>query len=88
MSMADRIREKLASLAPHALSVTDDSGKHAGHVGAKPGGETHFSVAVVSDRFAGMSRVERYRLVHALLDGELRDGVHALSLALKTPQEL
>ena len=87
MSMADRIRDKLATLAPQMLSVTDDSGKHAGHVGAKPGGETHFSVAVVSDRFAGMSRVERYRLVHALLDAELRDGVHALSLALKTPQE-
>ena len=87
MSMADRIRDKLATLAPQMLSVTDDSGKHAGHVGAKPGGETHFSVAVVSDRFAGMCRVERYRLVHALLDAELRDGVHALSLALKTPQE-
>lgn len=87
MSMADRIRDKLATLAPQMLSVTDDSGKHAGHVGARPGGETHFSVAVVSDRFAGMSRVERYRLVHALLDAELRDGVHALSLALKTPQE-
>jgi len=87
MSMADRIRDKLATLAPQMLSVTDDSGKHAGHVAAKPGGETHFSVAVVSDRFVGMSRVERYRLVHALLDAELRDGVHALSLALKTPQE-
>jgi BolA family transcriptional regulator, general stress-responsive regulator len=87
MSMADRIREKLAILAPHTLNVTDDSGKHAGHAGARPGGETHFSVAVVSDRFAGMSRVERYRLVHALLEAELRDGVHALSLNLKAPQE-
>lgn len=87
MTMADRIKDKLASLSPRVLTVTDDSSKHAGHAGAKPGGETHFSVAVVSDRFAGMSRVERYRLVHGLLDAELKDGVHALSLALKTPEE-
>lgn len=87
MSMASRIREKLATLSPQLLTVTDDSSKHAGHAGAQPGGETHFSVAVVSDRFAGMSRVERYRLVHALLDAELKEGVHALSLALNAPGE-
>ncbi len=88
MTMADRIRDKLATLAPQALTITDDSSKHAGHAGAKPGGETHFSVAVVSGRFTGMSRVERYRLVHELLDAELKEGVHALSLALKTPEEV
>lgn len=88
MSMADRIKDKLAALSPQALTVTDDSSKHAGHAGAKPGGETHFTVAVVSDRFVGMSRVQRYRLVHDLLDAELKEGVHALSLALKTPEEV
>ena len=88
MSMADRIREKLASLSPQTLTVTDDSSKHAGHAGATPGGETHFSVAMVAERFAGMSRVERHRLVHTLLDAELHEGVHALSLALKAPAEV
>lgn len=87
MSMAQRITAKLAALSPQALSVTDDSAKHAGHAGARPGGETHFSVALVSARFAGMNRVQRYRLVHELLDAELKEGVHALSLSLKAPDE-
>ena len=68
MTVAETIREKLtAAFAPAALSVEDESAKHAGHAGARPGGETHFNVRIVSDAFEGVSRVERQRRVYAAL---------------------
>jgi len=85
MAMEERIRSKLVALSPQRLVITDDSGRHAGHSGARPGGETHFSLEIVSPAFAGLTRVQRHRLVHDLLADELRDGVHALSLVLQTP---
>lgn len=74
-------------LAPTALQVQDDSASHAGHAGAAPGGQTHYSVAVVSETFVGQSRVARSRLVHALLQEEFAGGLHALALTLRTPEE-
>ena len=75
------------ALAPTTLRVTDDSAQHAGHAGARPGGETHFSVLCVAETFAGQSRVARSRTVHELLAGELAGGLHALALNLRTPAE-
>lgn len=89
MTMADTIREKLtASFAPAALDVTDESAKHAGHSGARPGGETHFNVRIVSNAFEGVGRVERQRRVYAVLAEELKARVHALSLTTLTPAEM
>lgn len=86
--MADRIRAKLTEgLQPQTLDIVDDSAKHEGHAGHRPGGETHFDVMVVSATFAGQSRVARQRLVYRLLADELRDGVHALALTTLTPEE-
>jgi BolA protein len=73
--------------APTELQVVDDSARHAGHAGAQPGGETHYSVLLVSDRFHGQSRVARSRLVHAALAAEFATGLHALALTLRTPAE-
>jgi len=85
---ADRIRATLAeALSPALLRVVDDSARHAGHAGAAPGGETHYSVLVVADAFAGKSRVARSRTVHALLAAEFAGGLHALALTLRTPAE-
>jgi len=85
---AERIRRKLtAGLAPDRLEVVDDSHRHAGHAGADPAGETHFRVAVVAAAFAGKSRVDRQRMIHALLAEELAERVHALSIAARTPEE-
>lgn len=85
---ADRIRAALqAAFAPAEVAVTDDSARHAGHAGARPGGETHYSVAVVSPAFAGQSRLARSRAVHAALAGEFGSGLHALALSLMTPEE-
>ena len=84
---ADRIRHALAALDPALLVVNDDSSQHAGHMGARPGGETHYSVLVVADAFAGQNRVARHRMVNAALDAEFTGGLHALSLTLRTPAE-
>jgi BolA protein len=87
--MAQTIHEKLtAAFSPKELAVDDESAKHAGHSGARPGGETHFSVRIVADSFAGLSRVERQRRVYAALANELRGSVHALSLTTLTPAEM
>jgi len=88
--MADTIRQKLqAAFAPKELEIADDSAKHAGHSGARPGGETHFSVRIVSETFEGLSRVERQRRVYAALAEELKPNkVHALALTTITPAEM
>ena len=75
------------ALAPTQVVVTDDSARHAGHAGARPGGETHYSVLVVAEAFRGLSRVDRSRQVHALLAAEFASGLHALALTLRTPEE-
>lgn len=87
-SRADRLQTALAgAFRPSELRVSDDSAQHAGHAGARPGGQTHYSVLLVSDAFRGLSRVERHRAVHAVLEGEFGDGLHALALRLLTPEE-
>lgn len=87
-SVADRMRAKIeAAFTPDDIRITDDSHKHAGHAGARIGGESHFSVAIVSAAFAGKSRVDRQRLVHAALADELAGPVHALALVLRAPGE-
>jgi len=85
---AERIRDALqAAFSPAEVQVQDDSHRHAGHAGARPEGETHYSVLVVSPAFAGMSRVARSRAAHEALAAEFRTGLHALALRLLTPAE-
>jgi len=86
MAVAERIRAKLeAALQPTRLELVDESAQHAGHVGARPEGETHFRVHIVAEGFAGLSRVERQRLVHRILADELAGPVHALSISAEAP---
>ena len=88
MSVADTIRRKLTErFAPVRLELVDESERHAGHAGARPEGETHFALTVVSTAFAGLSRVARQRLVYETLAAELASRVHALSLTVLTPEE-
>jgi BolA family transcriptional regulator, general stress-responsive regulator len=88
MRVADRIRTKLeTAFAPTRLVVSDDSARHAGHAGARPGGETHFTVEIVAAAFSGLSRIERQRRVHAVLAEELAGRVHALSIRALAPEE-
>ena len=91
-SRADRIRASLIqAFAPTELTIQDDSARHAGHAGAQPGGQSHYSVLLVSAAFQGVSRVARSRAVHAALAAEFgpaeQGGMHALALTLRTPRE-
>jgi BolA protein len=88
MAMRDQITEKLTeAFAPQTLDVVDESHQHAGHAGHRPGGETHFRVHIVSQAFRGKSRLERHRMVNAILSGELAAGVHALAIHASAPGE-
>jgi BolA protein len=88
MTTKDRIAEKLTeAFAPERLEVIDESHRHAGHAGARPGGETHYSVYIVSQAFRGKSRIERHRMVNATLMSELQSGVHALAIRAAAPGE-
>src|SRR6202012_3202732 len=85
---ADRIHAALTrAFSPELLQVADDSAHHAGHAGAQPGGQTHYSVLLVSAAFAGMPRVARSRAVHAVLKREFAEGMHALALTLRSREE-
>ena len=69
---------------PRTLNVLDESYLHEGHVGARPEGETHFKVEMKSDKFIGMSRLKMQREVHKVLELELKNNIHALSLDLSS----
>lgn len=88
MSIATTIEEKLTrALSPSRLEVVDDSHRHAGHAGAHPEGESHFTVTVVAGVFDGKSRVERQRMVYGALAEEMAGRIHALALKTLTPGE-
>jgi BolA protein len=87
-TLEQRIRERLMiGLEPVRLDIINESHLHAGHAGDNGTGQTHFRVLAISEQFRGLSRVERHRLVNDLLAAEFRDGVHALALAARTPEE-
>lgn len=88
MTLKDWMAQTLeAELSPRHLAIEDESHLHAGHGGWREGGETHFRLDIVSERFAGKSRVERHRMVNALLAGAFERGLHALAIKARAPGE-
>ena len=86
--IAQEIERRLTTaLQPTRLELVDDSEKHRGHGGYNPAGESHFSLAIESAAFAGMSRVERQRAVYAALGDLMDERVHALSIRASAPGE-
>lgn len=84
---ASLIEQRLAdTLAATAITVVDDSARHAGHAGALSGGG-HFNVRVVSPLFAGVSRLSRHRLVYDALSDLMLRAIHALAIEALTPDE-
>ena len=77
--------ELRSALQPLTLEVQDDSHLHAGHAGAREG--RHFSVRVVSERFNGLSRLARHRLVYDSLNSLMQRGIHALAIDARAPGE-
>ena len=86
MTAEQRIREKLmVALEPTRLDVINESEMHAGHRSSPGTGESHFRILIVSPKFAGVSRVNRHRLVNEVLASELAGRVHAMALATYAP---
>jgi BolA protein len=87
-TVAEQLRHNFeAAFNPSELVITDESALHAGHSGAREGGESHFRIRIVSAAFSGLSRVERHRRVYAAAEGEIAAGLHALALMTLTPEE-
>lgn len=83
MTRLERLQEALATLQPTALDIRDDSARHAGHAGAREGG--HFHVTITAAAFAGVSRVERHRMVYAAAAELMGRDIHALSIDARVP---
>lgn len=86
--VADEIRRLLAAAyAPTRLAVINDSTKHRGHAGHDGSGKSHFTVEIESAAFAGVSRLERQRMVNRALGDIPGQRVHALAIKAKAPGE-
>jgi BolA protein len=87
---AERFRQVetllLEALQPASLKLKDQSHLHAGHAGAEDG-KSHFAVAIISEHFAGLSRIQRHRLVFNALGQLMETDIHALKIRAQTPQE-
>ena len=81
--IANQIKEKLtAALAPTQLDLVDQSAQHAGHSEQARAGESHFKLTIASAQFAGLSLLERHRLINGILQEELAGPVHALAIKI------
>ena len=85
--VADQIRTRLAALLPETLELIDESAAHAGHAGARPGGQTHWRLRIVSPAFAGRTTLARHRMVYAALGELMQHPIHALALRAEAPDE-
>lgn len=84
----EAIHSKLTeAFAPTRLEIEDESSRHAGHAGARPGGESHFNVLIEAEAFAGAAKIARQRMVYRALADELAGPVHALSVRALAPGE-
>jgi len=77
----------MLALKPESLAVINDSAKHRGHGGDNGTGESHFTVEIVAQAFAGQNRVARQRMVNHALGDMLRERVHALAIRARAPGE-
>lgn len=87
-TVRDRLHAAITeALHPDWLEVIDESHLHAGHAGWRPQGETHMRVKVVAAAFAGKTRVARHRMLNELAAAELQNGLHALAVEARAPDE-
>ncbi|HUN26264.1 MAG TPA: BolA family protein [Steroidobacteraceae bacterium] len=90
MPTADTVAKIRAALerelTPARLTIEDESAAHAGHAGAREGG--HFRLRVVSERFRGLTALARHRLVYEAVAPLMSEGVHALAIEARTPEEI
>ncbi|TAK42278.1 MAG: BolA family transcriptional regulator [Betaproteobacteria bacterium] len=87
MSVAEEIRRRLGVLAPERCELVDESARHEGHAGARPGGNTHWRLAIVAAAFAGKPTVARHRMVYDALGDLMDNPIHALAISARAPGE-
>jgi BolA protein len=87
LSVAERIRERLASLQPQRLELVDESERHRGHAGWREGGGTHWRLTIVAPAFAGKPTVARHRMVYQALGDLMQHPIHALAITARAPEE-
>ena len=87
MSTLAHIEARLAALAPESLELTDDSGRHVGHEGARDGGG-HYQLVIVSPQFAGRPLQTRHRMVYQALADLMPREIHALAIKAYAPDEI
>ncbi len=77
MPRAEELNDRIVAALPGADVAVDDL----------TGGGDHFRAEVVSERFDGLSRIERHRLVYDIFGSDIGGPIHALSLKTSTPGE-
>jgi BolA protein len=87
VSVRREIERRLAALAPLRIELVDESARHAGHAGARPGGETHWRLTIVCAAFAGKPVLARHRMVYAVLGDLMPQPIHALAIDALAPGE-
>ena len=88
MRVSETVTKKLQeAFAPESVEVVDELHLHEGHAGHRPGGQSHFRVHIVSQAFAGKSRIDRHRMINAILADDLAGGIHALAIHASAPGE-
>jgi len=87
LSVAERIRERLASLQPQRLELIDESEAHRGHAGYRDGGGTHWRLTIVAPAFSGQPTVARHRMVYQALGDLMQHPIHALAITARAPEE-
>jgi BolA family transcriptional regulator, general stress-responsive regulator len=76
----------LQILQPITLKITDESHKHAGHVGARSGGG-HYVLTLVSTAFVGKNKMTRHRMIYSALAEMMEQHIHALTIQALAPNE-
>lgn len=87
MSVQERMRQRLAALAPESLVILDESGQHVGHAGAQSGGG-HYQLIIVSRLFSGKPLPARHRMVYEALGPMMQHEIHALAIKAYAPDEI
>ena len=88
MSVQQEMTEILGrAFEPSRLEVINDSAKHSGHSGDDGSGESHFTIVIESEAFAGKSRLNRQRMVNKSLGDIPGNRVHALAIKAIAPGE-
>ena len=76
MPTAAELKSRIESALPGARAEVEDL----------TGGGDHFRAEIVSERFAGLSRIEQHRLVYDVFGADIGGPIHALSLKTSPPE--